>query len=190
MARHQEAILAAAGAGQQRLQHVAGDRFGRLRHPRPRIGPPRLLPGLLHQGGGERRDQIAHPVKRLPGSDPAVQRRRGRAAERHSQPDRLQFHRHILRAMRRDAEARPVGQVLRMVENEPQRHLLLFGPVQGLAESRHLPGRDISQIALPGPERIGRRAAPIQLGEGRFVGLGQLGVGGQGEGGHGVLLKK
>lgn len=83
--------------------------------------------------------------------------------------------------------SRLFGQVLCMVQDEAQRDGLVLGPGQRPAEGRHLPGGDIGQVSLPGAQRVGRRAAPIQLGE---RGFGQLGLGGQGEGGHFCPLRR
>ena len=167
--------MAVVACRKQGFEDVAGHRLGRLGQAGPRIRPPCLLPCLLHQRRRERRGQVAHAVERLPAGNAAVQRGRGRAGKLSAQANCDQLHRHILR------RTRLFRQVLRVIEDEAQRHLFILGPVQRPAKGGHLPCRDIGQVTLPGPQGVGRRAAPVEIGQRCFVGVGQLGISGKGE---------
>ena len=53
------------------------------------------------------------------------------------------------------------GQVQGMVQHEAQRHPLVLGPGQRLAEGGLLPGGDIGQIPLPGAQRFHRQSGGL-----------------------------
>ncbi|WBU59669.1 hypothetical protein [Paracoccus albus] len=75
-----------------------------------------------------------------------------------------------------------------MIEDEAQGHRVGLGPVQIAPEGSLFPGRDIDQVPLPGAQRVFGGPAPVEIGKGGILHLGERGGQGQGRGfccGHG-----
>ena len=130
----------------------------------------RALPRAWRTSGASNGDgEVAHAVERLPRGDAAVERRRRRAGERAPQPERDQ-RLGGASGRRPRRRRREVGGV---VEDEAQRHRLGLGPGEGQAERRLLPGGEVDEVALVGAQRVGRRAADVEVGERGLVGRRQ-----------------
>ena|GEM_PF-6107457 len=154
-----QTAMAGIAAGQQLLQHRPGDRVGRFPLPRPGGGAAGTAAGLGDQRRLERRGQVLHAVEGAPGGDAAVERGGRRAGQAAAQPGRDQRLGHLA------GRAGSRAQVLGMFEQEAQRHRLRFWPGQFLAAGQQLPGGDIGQVALPGPQGVLRSATAPEIGQ-------------------------